>query len=186
MKTATIVGLVLVCTAGVAHAHEGGGAHDIADGLAHPLTGLDHLLAAVALGLFVAQRGGRATWALPAAFLLAMVAGGVATAAGVAVPAVEPTLLASVLVLGAAVAAAARPPLALAAGVAALLAFAHGAAHAGEASGAAAFAGLTATTAGLVGAGLAAGAALRAFGAAGLLRVAGAATAVAGALLLAA
>jgi urease accessory protein len=153
--------LALLAFAGVAQAHPGASGHEFADGVAHPFQGLDHLLAAVAVGLWGAQRGGRALWALPAAFLVAMVAGGAAAAAGIAFPAVEPVLLASVLVLGLAVASAARPPLAVAIGVTALFALAHGNAHGSETAGAAAFAGIVLATAALhaVGAGLALGAA---------------------------
>ena len=60
-------------------AHTGIGAHGapFASGLAHPLLGADHLLAMLAVGLFAGLTGGRARWAYPAAFLAAMLLGGV-------------------------------------------------------------------------------------------------------------
>ena len=60
-----------------ATAHTGTGAHiDAMHGFLHPLTGLDHILAMVAVGVFATQLAGRALWVVPAAFVLAMVAGG--------------------------------------------------------------------------------------------------------------
>lgn len=77
--------LLLTPTAALAHtgAHTGhaGGAPLVA-GLSHPLGGADHLLAMVAVGLWAAGIGGRAVWALPLAFVAAMVAGGGLGAAG--------------------------------------------------------------------------------------------------------
>ena len=181
MKKPALVAFALLASASVARAHPGGVVHDLAHGLAHPWLGLDHLLAALAVGLFAAQRGGRAVWLLPATFLLALVAGG---AAGVALPAVEPTLLASLLVLGLAVASAARPPLPLAVAATALFALAHGHAHGTESAGVAAFGGVVLSTAGLHALGLGLVFNLRRVRADRLVRLAGAATAVVGALLL--
>ena len=101
--------------------------------LAHPLGGADHLLAMISLGLLAAERGGRATWALPAGFVGAMLAGGALGAAGVPLPAVEPAILASAIVIGAMVAGALRPPLAATLAGAALFGLAHGWAHGAEA-----------------------------------------------------
>ena len=184
MKKPALVAFALLASASVARAHPGGVVHDLAHGLAHPWLGLDHLLAALAVGLFAAQRGGRAVWLLPATFLLALVAGGAAGAAGVALPAVEPTLLASLLVLGLAVASAARPPLPLAVAATALFALAHGHAHGTESAGVAAFGGVVLSTAGLHALGLGLVFNLRRVRADRLVRLAGAATAVVGALLL--
>ena len=65
--------VVLALCPAVASAHVGLGAEEgIVRGLAHPLTGLDHLLAITAVGLWSAQRGGRAMWLLPSMFLLFM------------------------------------------------------------------------------------------------------------------
>ena len=184
MRKPLIATLALLAFAGAAQAHPGHAPQGFASGLVHPLLGIDHLLAAVAVGLFAAQRGGRATWALPATFLVALVAGGVATALGISVPAVEPVVLASVLVLGLAVASAAQPPLRLAAAMTVLFAFAHGAAHGAECAPASAFAGLVASTVALLLAGLALGLGARRLRAELLLRLAGTATFAVGWLLL--
>ncbi len=74
--------------------------HSLVQGLAHPVGGPDHLLAMVAVGLLAARFGGRSLWALPALFLGGMLAGGLMGMAGLALPAVEPGILASVVLLG--------------------------------------------------------------------------------------
>lgn len=114
-----------------AAAHTGIGAHGspFVSGLLHPLLGADHLLAMVAVGLFAAMCGGTARWAYPASFVGAMVLGGVLGYGGVELPVIEPTILASVIILGAAIAFAVRPPLRLALPVIALFGVAHGYAH---------------------------------------------------------
>lgn len=69
-------------------------------GFVHPFAGLDHLLAMVAVGLWAAQFGGRWLWAIPLAFVSAMLAGGLLGFAGLTLPLVEPVIAASVLALG--------------------------------------------------------------------------------------
>lgn len=124
---------LLVLYPGTAWAHVGVGAtHGLANGFVHPIMGWDHLLAMVAVGLWAAQRGGRAVWLLPAAFVGTMAFGGVLGAIGLAFPGVEAGILASVLVLGVLVAAAARFPLGIAVAVVALSALFHGHAHGAE------------------------------------------------------
>ena len=60
--------LTLVPTA--AFAHPGiGEMHGFTHGFAHPLGGLDHMLAMVTVGIFAWQLGGRALWLVPAAFV---------------------------------------------------------------------------------------------------------------------
>jgi urease accessory protein len=143
-------------------AHTGIGAHGapFASGLLHPLLGPDHLLAMVAVGLFAAMAGGRAVWAFPASFVGAMLVGGFLGTRGAALPIVEPAILASVIVLGAAIAFALRPPLPLACAVIALFGLAHGYAHGleGPALGGLAYAaGFVVATVALHAAGLALG-----------------------------
>ncbi|MBA1156480.1 HupE/UreJ family protein [Microvirga mediterraneensis] len=96
--------MLLLATATPAMAHTG---HDPASGLlagiAHPMGGLDHVLAMMSVGLFAAMLGGRALWALPASFVGMMLVGGALGMTGVAVPAVEFAIAASVVVLGAVV-----------------------------------------------------------------------------------
>ncbi len=114
-------------------AHTGHGQTGFAAGIAHPVGGIDHLLAMVAVGLWAALAGGAARWAAPAAFLAAMQVGAALGLAGLPVPAVEPAIVASVMVLGAAVALASVPSLGLALPVIALFGLVHGAAHGIEA-----------------------------------------------------
>ncbi len=159
MKRLSITALsVLFATPALAHV--GPGAHgSLTAGLAHPLAGADHMLAMLAVGLWAASMGGRALWLVPAAFVGTMLAGYGLALAGLALPAVEPVVLASTVVLGLAVAMAARPSPAVAATLVGGFALFHGHAHGTEpgASGALAFgAGFVAATAMLhaVGAGL--------------------------------
>ena len=126
----TFVLAVLSLFAGTASAHTGD--HTVtgfASGLTHPLSGLDHLLAMVAIGLWAAQQGGRALWAIPAAFVGAMLLGGAMALAGLSLPHVETGIAASVLVLGLLIAT--RRQWAVKAGMAIAAAFAlfHGYAH---------------------------------------------------------
>jgi len=153
MKRLTLLAALLPLPA---FAHVGDGLHHgLAAGFAHPLTGLDHLLAMVMVGLWAGLVGGRARWALPLAFLGAMAAGSALGAAGIGLPGVEAGILASVIILGAVVALAVRLPLAVATGVAALFGLLHGNAHGLELPGGAALLGMLAATALLHGLGLA-------------------------------
>jgi urease accessory protein len=101
-------------------------------GLFHPLTGLDHLLAMLAVGLWAAQSKG-AGWSrpilLPAMFLVMMVLGAVAGVNGFALPAVETGIALSVTVLGLLLAFAVRMPLPASTVLVALFGVAHGYAH---------------------------------------------------------
>ena len=103
-----------------------------AQGFAHPFSGLDHILAMVAVGLWAAQIGRRALWVLPVVFPLAMAAGGLLGMGGIAVPGVETGIGASVVLLGLLIALVARPPLPIAMAVVAVFAIFHGHAHGTE------------------------------------------------------
>lgn len=125
--------LLAILAAFPAVAHSGGAiGAGLASGLAHPFSGLDHLLAMIAVGLWAAQTAGRAVWLLPIAFPAAMVLGAVAGASGVALPAAEIGIALSVLILGVLVAFAVR--LSILGGAALVTAFAvlHGHAHGAE------------------------------------------------------
>lgn len=99
------------------------------DGFLHPLAGLDHLLAMVAVGIWAAQIGGRALYALPIAFVLAMIVGAAAAYLGVASGGIELAIVASVIALGAAIALKLSVPLAVSVLLVAVFAAAHGQAH---------------------------------------------------------
>lgn len=124
---------LLIAVPLLAQAHAGHGeAGAFGAGWAHPFSGADHALAMLAVGLWAAVSGGRALWAMPAVFVAAMLAGAVLGVAGLPLPGVEPVILASVVVLGAAAALALRAPLSLAVPAIALFGLAHGAAHGAE------------------------------------------------------
>lgn len=94
------LGLALLPGAAFAHVGDHHGSA-FASGIGHPLGGLDHLIAMLAVGVLGGALGGKAVWALPAAFLGGMALGGIGGAAGLALPGVEPMILASIIVLGA-------------------------------------------------------------------------------------
>jgi len=132
MKHSRIFALTALCLfAGTASAHTGGhGLTGFVSGLSHPLLGLDHLLAMIAIGLWAAQQGGRALWAVPAAFVGTMALGGVLAMSGLALPQVETGIAASVLVLGLLIATrrqwSVMAGIAIAAGFALFHGYAHG------------------------------------------------------------
>jgi urease accessory protein len=101
-------------------------------GVSHPLSGLDHVLAMVAVGLWAALLGGRAIWLTPLGFVGAMAAGFAAAVMGAPLPFVEPVILASVVVIGLLAAAALKVPTAMAMAMVGFFAFFHGHAHGGE------------------------------------------------------
>lgn len=187
---APALALVALLLPTAALAHTGVGAHGapFAAGVLHPLLGADHLLAMVAVGLFAAMMGGRARWAYPASFVGAMLVGGLLGYEGADLPVIEPTILASVIVLGLAIALALRPPLALACAVIALFGAAHGYAHGleGRALGGLPYAlGFVLATVALHGLGLALGTAAGTLGRPAVVRALGGLTAVAGLVLAA-
>src|ERR1700678_3003592 len=95
----------------LAHAHHlPGESNGFASGLNHPLHGLDHILAMVAVGLWAAQLGSRAVWRVPATFVCLMIAGGALGMAGIQLPLVETGILVSVLAMGVLIAGAVRLP----------------------------------------------------------------------------
>ena len=125
--------LMLVLLALPAWAHEQSGqAAGFVTGLLHPVSGLDHVLAMVAVGLWGAQLGAPAIWLLPVTFPLMMACGGFLGLLGVPLPGVEVGIAASAVLLGAMVATESRPPLALAAALVAFFAVFHGHAHGTE------------------------------------------------------
>jgi urease accessory protein len=106
-------------------------------GVSHPLFGMDHVLVMVAVGLWAAQiatreKHARALWIVPAAFVGTMTVGFLLALSGVALPFVEPAILASVIALGLLVAMAVRLPTTAGAAIVGLFALFHGHAHGGE------------------------------------------------------
>lgn len=116
-----------------AHSEAGAGiGGGLLAGMLHPLLGLDHLVAMVAVGLWGAFLGAPALWLLPVVFPLVMAAGAVLGMAQVPLPAVEVGIAVSGIVLGLMVALAARPPLPAAALIVGAFAIFHGHAHGAE------------------------------------------------------
>jgi len=101
-------------------------------GFLHPIFGMDHVLAMVAVGLWGAQLGAPAIWVLPVAFPLVMATGGVLGFLGVPIPGVEYGIAASAIMLGAAVAFELRPPIVVAGLLVGFFAVFHGHAHGTE------------------------------------------------------
>jgi urease accessory protein len=117
----------------VANAHTGiGHPTGFWQGLTHPIGGLDHILAMVAVGLWAAQMGGKALWMVPSTFVVVMVGSSFLGHFGLPLPGIEQGILASDFILGLLLLFAARLPLALSAGIVGLLAIFHGYAHGAE------------------------------------------------------
>jgi urease accessory protein len=123
--------LVALAAPAAAHPITGTGA-GLGAGFMHPLGGLDHVLAMVAVGVWAAQLGGRALWLVPTAFVAMMLAGGALAAAGGALPAMDIGVLGSVLLLGLMIAFAVRAPVALGMAVVGAFALCHGHVHGSE------------------------------------------------------
>ena len=96
----------------LAFAHVNAGEmHGLIHGLTHPLLGLDHLLAMIAVGLWAAQLSGKATWLVPLSFISLMTVGGSLGFHAMHIPFAETGILVSLLVLGLLIAAAIRLPM---------------------------------------------------------------------------
>ena len=124
--------LLVILLPSAALAHPGHGMGFLA-GLEHPLTGIDHLLAMLAIGLWAASLGGRAVWALPLTFVVSLALGGtIGHLVGAELPGVQQGILGSLIVLGVAAALALRVPFAVALAGVALFGAVHGLAHGAE------------------------------------------------------
>ena len=123
--------VLLVAAPALAHI-ERGQAEGFFSGLSHPVSGLDHVLAMVAVGLWGAQLGAPAMWLLPVIFPMVMAMGGVLGLLGIPLPFVEIAIAFSALLLGIMVMSEARPPVAVAAIMVGFFAVFHGHAHGTE------------------------------------------------------
>jgi urease accessory protein len=125
--------VVLLLAPSVAFAHPGHGeGGSLLAGFIHPFSGIDHLLAMTAVGLFAANLGGRALWAVPATFVAMMALGGVFGAAGVSLPFAETAIALSVLVFGFVIFSGMTPPVLAAMALVGIFAIFHGHAHGTE------------------------------------------------------
>ena len=129
-RLAGAVALLATLWPSLAFAHaEKGRAEGLLAGLHHPVSGLDHVLAMVSVGLWGAQLGAPAVWLLPVTFPMVMAFGGMLGLMGVALPGVEVGVALSGVILGLAVLAEWRPPLWAAAAIVGFFAIFHGHAH---------------------------------------------------------
>jgi len=133
MRHVGLMAAIAVSTPGPVFAHEttGVGAGFLS-GFTHPLTGLDHVLAMVAVGIWGTQLGRPAIWLLPVAFPVVMSLGGVSGIRGVPLPGVEIGIAASAVVLGLMIVFSARVPIGMAAAIVGTFALFHGHAHGTE------------------------------------------------------
>lgn len=128
-----LLALGLTVLASPAFAHLPPGEYgSFAAGLTHPLFGLDHVLAMVAVGLWASLIGGKALWIVPCAFVVTMLAGFGVALLDLSLPMVEPMIMASTIVLGLIVAVALRLPAVICAAIVAVFALFHGYAHGAE------------------------------------------------------
>jgi urease accessory protein len=139
MKRSTVVAIGAVAVAGLAtsafahpgHSHETQSVFSA--GVAHPVFGIDHLLAALASGLLAVRVGTKkALWAIPAAFVGLMILGGLTASRQWALPGAEWAIAASVIILGVMVAAMPKVPMWIAATLVGAFALCHGHAHVAE------------------------------------------------------
>jgi urease accessory protein len=127
-----VVAYLLAPATAFAHVGQGDVGGGFLAGIEHPIFGLDHVVAMVAVGIWGAQLGPPAIWVLPVTFPLVMSVGGVLGGLGVPLPGVEIGIACSAIALGCMVALAARPALSLAAVLVGIFAIFHGYAHGAE------------------------------------------------------
>ncbi|MCO5089797.1 HupE/UreJ family protein [Bosea sp. (in: a-proteobacteria)] len=133
MKRLSIALILSAAAASPAFAHVNPAEHgSFAAGFSHPLLGADHVLAMLGVGLWAFLVGGRAVWAIPSAFVGTMMLGFGAALAGIGLPFVEPTIAASVVVIGLLALVAAQVPVVVGIVVVGFFALFHGYAHGGE------------------------------------------------------
>jgi len=138
LKRLSLAAAIFAAAAVPAFAHLNPDEHgSFVAGFSHPLFGMDHILVMIAVGLWAAQIAGeeknnKALWIVPSAFVGTMAAGFLLALSGVALPFVEPAILASVIALGLLVAMAVHLPIAASAAIVGVFALFHGHAHGGE------------------------------------------------------
>jgi len=123
---------LLLCPLTVFAHQRGGEVIGFASGFWHPISGIDHILAMVAVGMWGAQLGAPAIWVLPVVFPMVMALGGTMGLVGVKLPGIELCIALSALALGFAVFREARPKLWISATIVGVFAIAHGHAHGTE------------------------------------------------------
>jgi urease accessory protein len=129
--TTFVIFLILAPAAALAHpGHDGKGG--LVHGFVHPVTGIDHVLAMIAVGVLAALYGGRALWLVPMSFLFVIAAAGAIGIAGIPVQIVEAGIGLSIVVLGLMIAFQTKPPTLVAMAIVGFFALFHGYAHGSE------------------------------------------------------
>lgn len=123
--------LFLLPSSALAHS-SGGDLNGFMHGFLHPLNGLDHILAMVAVGLWASQSGGEKTWMLPLTFVVTMILGGVLSFTSLTIPSVESGILVSILILGVLTTLSFKLPLLYSSALVCFFALFHGYAHGAE------------------------------------------------------
>ena len=114
-------------------AHTGLGTHNgLLHGFFHPFSGLDHVLAMIAVGIWATQIGGRAIWLVPLTFVMVMILGGMLGMVALPFVFVEHGIALSLLVMGGMIAATIRLPLIVSIMLISVFALCHGYAHGNE------------------------------------------------------
>lgn len=131
-RALTLFCLMMAPAAALAHSGEGDLAGGFVSGFVHPILGLDHVIAMVAVGMWGAQLGAPAIWVLPVTFPVVMAFGGALGVLGIPVPGTEIGIALSAVALGLMVAFSARPPLWAATILVGAFAIFHGYAHGTE------------------------------------------------------
>ena len=132
LRCATVIVMLIASVEPLLAHDQFGQAQGFLTGLRHPVSGLDHVLAMIAVGLWGAQLGAPALWLLPVTFPMVMAAGGFLGLVGIPLPGVEFGIAMSALLMGMLVASAAKLPLAAAAVLVGIFAIFHGHAHGTE------------------------------------------------------
>jgi len=132
MKKQTLCGLLLASTSTLAMAHPGHGMESAYAGFMHPLSGWDHLLVMLAVGLWAGKLGGKARWQLPVTFMLVMAFGAMLGMSGLTLPGMETAIAASVMAMGVLLLMSLSLKPALRIGIIATFALLHGLAHGSE------------------------------------------------------
>lgn len=184
---AVTLGLLLPAAAIVAHPVHGDPS-GFAGGVLHPLLGLDHLIALLAVGLWSAEQQGKSRWWIPATFLAMMIAGAVVGMQSGAISIGEHLIISSVLVFGGMIAMMWRPSLSVGLPVLSIFALAHGAAHGAEMPAAGSpvgfVLGFSLAAAGVIATGFASGTLIRRVAESKGVRIAGLAIVMVGCFLL--
>ena len=135
MKKQILFGLLLASTSTLAMAHPGHGMESAYAGFMHPLTGLDHLLVMLAVGLWAGKLGGKACWQLPLTFMLVMALGAILGMTGISFSGIETAIAATVMAMGVLLVISLPISAVVRTGLVAIFALMHGLAHGAELSG---------------------------------------------------